>query len=97
MENKTYKTTDLGEAATLLTLGFKLVRLENGEHPRQRVFCFNNKLRQILTLGEAVTPVEVRRAYISKKVSVDAFTYFSNSKQLKAMIRTDIQQSDLNS
>ena len=83
------KITNLGEAVALVTLGFKLLRLENTGRPRQRWMIFeqthpdanaNSEMPKYPIIDFAVA------AYRNRKMDIEARTFFETIKDIKTRI-----------
>lgn len=89
MENQTFKTTDLGEASTLLALGFRLQELEKSERPGQMIFVFGSGQlppEWWVNQGNQLSPVEIAERYRNGTILVNAYDYFLATKELKSRI-----------
>lgn len=76
------KIVDLGEAAALLTLGFELARLEQGNTGKHKIFVFTEMHPNTST----VTVSETIDRYQRRKLQVDAYSFYRSSKELKNKI-----------
>lgn len=72
---------DLGEATALLTLGFDLIRLDNGFNGTYKIFVFSPS--HPATNERAIDAID---SYKRKKLQVDASTFYWNGKILKDRI-----------
>lgn len=88
------KLLDLGEAALLLSLGYKFLRLDPSSKPRQRVFIFGR------IAPEAVGPyytdpwnlvMDYRYHEIKESVKLvwDPYQFYMATKELKDRIHDD--------
>ena len=73
MENKQYKTKDLGEAAALYSSGIKLLRLDNG----------NNFYWFVFESNEAQT---IANSYWSGELTLKAKVYNDSLRTLKERV-----------
>jgi len=97
MENQNYRTTDLGEASTLLVLGFRFIGLDDLENrPGQKVFVFSKEQlppdwykREI---GRTIE--DIVKAYRNGIILVNAQDYFLAIKHLKSRIYNQINIKD---
>lgn len=70
-----YSTTDLGLAAALLSLDYKLIRLDK-DNPRRVVFVFCNDNGMSVVIED----------YWRSELKVSALAYFDSQKRLKARL-----------
>lgn len=83
-----YRTTDLGEAAALMTLGFELLQLEPTRKEHQRIFVFADKNQSYKT--DIFTVV---KQYNQRLLVVDAYSFFLAVKEIKKLINRDVELS----
>lgn len=76
---------DLGEASILLTLGYKLSRLEDSKRGNHKVFVFKSI--------ETTNSDTILSRYRNHEIQVDAYSFFMNIKELKARIH-DLNDSN---
>jgi hypothetical protein len=73
--NEQYKTTDIGSAVALVSLGYSLVSLDKS-NPHRALFVFDDSSSLQTSL----------KSYWSGTLSVDAKAFFENHKWLKSRI-----------
>ncbi len=76
------KIIDLGEATALSTIGFQLVRLEQSNTGRHKIFVFDSMHPHTST----VTVDDIIDCYNRRKLAVDAWSYYRAEKELKNKI-----------
>jgi len=83
MENSIFKTTDLGLAAALVTVGFELVGLDK-TNPKKTEFIFKAVSGDILMKDIE----DDANKYWGDKLLVSALEYYNNSRMLKNRIHS---------
>ncbi len=78
----TIKIIDLGECTTLITLGFNLLRLEQSDAGRHKIFIFE----KMHPYSSTVTVEGIVEEYYRRKLQVDAFAFFKAVKEIKSRI-----------
>lgn len=90
MTRQESKIIDLGEATTLLTLGFNLDRLESSNTGKHKIFVF---IWQHPTSPD-VNVDNVLDVYTRRQLSVDAHTFYRSGKELKNRIHAHTELSE---
>ncbi len=79
---ETIKIIDLGECTALLTLGFHLIRLEQSESGKHKVFTFD----KIHPNSTTINVEETIDSYHRRKLQVDAYSFYKAGKEIKSRI-----------
>lgn len=80
---KYFRTQDIYIASTLLTLDFPIVKLEKEGNIFYFIF---KKERELLIVGDNLTPEKVAEAYWTNGVKVEPNKLFNSFKHLKGMM-----------
>lgn len=76
------KIIDLGEATSLLTLGFQLTRLESSNTGKHKIFIFDSMHPNSSTINVP----DILDCYSRRKLQVDAYSFYRAGKELKNRI-----------
>lgn len=71
---------DLGEAAVLMTLGYRLSGLEKSKRGNHKIFLF--------VPLEGSSPASVIQDYKNHELKIDPYQFFLNQKELKSRIHS---------
>lgn len=77
------KIIDLGEATTLLTIGYTLIRLESSNTGKHKLFIFETKHPDE---NHEIKADDILSLYNRRKLQVDAYSFYKAGKELKNRI-----------